>query len=258
MKNLFIIAWAFSGFVCSVSAQDGKISIKRAPGEFAKWTLTIREEKKSRSERRAEESAAAEAEIAIEADDGRERVRKTDYELTGSTGRAVTTEGKTKKEIYLHRHKTNMLMMRYDEKMERVRPYLFDQYAAPELRFAITYPGIDWVNPKYYQGVVEKGGEKCHHFLQEANTGSQQTINQDDELAYDPRFTAVTREAWFAVKTGLPLAFAQGETEGSFRHESPSKTPVKLPKEYMDAVLYYYGRGPRPGGAPTPATAAGE
>jgi hypothetical protein len=245
MRILLACAFVFLSTLTG-SSQQGKISIKRTPGDFAKWTLTIKEGKKSRSEQKAEEEAAAEAEVAVEQTSDEDRVRKTEYEITGTTGRATTTEGQTKKEIYLHRYKTNMLMLRYDEGLQRVRPYLFDQYAAPEMRFAITYPGIDWVEPKYYKGIVKKQGQNCHHFLQEANTGSQEALNKDDELAYDPRFTVVTREAWFSVDTGLPVGFESGNTEGVFRHEKPSTKPIKLPKKYMDTVLYYYGRGPRP------------
>lgn len=76
--------------------------------------------------------------------------------------------------------------------------------------------------------------------------------NPYDELAYDTQFIQVVREAWFAAKTGLPLEFKDGSVEGVFKRSPPDEAPVKLPKAFMEAVLYHYGRGPRPATSSAP------
>lgn len=245
LRPYFFVLLFLMGSV--VSGQEGEgPQIRLQPGEFAKWSLTIREKTPSRAAAAAARQQAEESEEAINDSSQEDSVRKTDYLLTGLTGRAVTRINGEKKEIYLHRYKRNMLMMKFDEGLGRVRPYLFDAYTPPEMRFGVSYPGVDWVKPKHFQAIVERDGERCFHFRQEPKTDGLVPVDPDDELAYDPRITTVVREAWFNAKTGLPLEFKDGRVEGVFSHSTPDKAPLKLPKEFMEAVLYYYGRGPRP------------
>lgn len=47
-----------------------------------------------------------------------------------------------------------MLQMKFDLRLGRVRPYLFDAYTPSEMPFGVSYPGVDWVKPSHFKAVL--------------------------------------------------------------------------------------------------------
>lgn len=205
------------------------------PNENAHYVVTMRV---SPAKEQKPDNKNAQAEIAVDSGVQEKQKKVIEVEITGQTARAVTrTNDAPAQEIYMFRD----LFLRFDAQEKKVRPYKFDQYAPVEMRFTKSFPGIDWVEPKYFRERVNFRGSDCYYFVQDARTGEKKPRSEDDALSYDNRFAENKREAWFSVTTGLPIAFQDGPLEGSYQHQATPTKAVTLPTAYQDAVKYYYG-----------------
>lgn len=211
-------------------------AVRLAPPSNAKWSIRIQpvtEELPDNGEIPKQEKESA-------------GVSTARYVLTGRTGRATIRHPEGKDEqIYFYKEGGNTLFLRYLEKARRVVPYLLDAYLTEEFRFSESYPGVGWVRKEDYHSTVEFRGELCHWFVLDPQEDNRKE-ETEASIAYNPRFSPNRREAWFSAKTGLPVAFRSGTAEGSFSHEEPPESTIKLPKPYFDALQYYYGVGQRP------------
>lgn len=257
MSKFFRLGAVISILACGhgfaqTGGDGGAPAVRLEPGKAAHWSIRVRTEKpeEEKGESPGGEGAEEGGGIAVDggADAEKPKVTRSEYLVTGNTGRAVTKGDDEKRvEIYMFRHQNDTLLFTWSKSARRVVPYLLDQYVGPEMRFSRRYPGIDWVRPSDYRGVVEFGGRKCHYYSMAPNVPDPKVrAARADALAYDPRLATATREAWFDLDTGLPVSFRDGDSKGSYRHYDAPAEALELPEAYAAALRYYYGAGARP------------
>lgn len=74
------------------------------------------------------------------------------------------------------------------------------------------FPGVGWLKPEYYEGVVLLSKRPYYHYVH----GST--------------------EAWVDVETKLPLAYKFGNFEFQFKFNAPPTGPLTMPDDYQKAL----------------------
>lgn len=100
-------------------------------------------------------------------------------------------------------------------------------YPSAEQLFTVKFPGVHWVTPKLFVKIEEAHGESCAYFREGAS--AKPDPEKMDEVLDASRFGV--REAWFSIRTGLPVAFKSGDATGRFTFDAPASAKVDLPGE---------------------------
>ena len=95
------------------------------------------------------------------------------------------------------------------------------------------FPGVHWVTPKLYVRIEEAYGEPCAYF-REAPVKTTPDPDKVDDVMDASKLQL--REAWFSVKTGLPVAFKSGESTGRFSFEPAQSDPVIPPANVREKI----------------------
>lgn len=109
-----------------------------------------------------------------------------------------------------------------------------DQYPTIEQLFQKKLPGVDWVRPKHFVKVDDSQGEPCAYF-RDGNPVKRDPDQQEvDAISDDSKYEI--REAWFSLKTGLPVAFKAGETLAKYTFEPDAKPEIVIPADIKEAI----------------------
>jgi hypothetical protein len=106
-------------------------------------------------------------------------------------------------------------------------------YPTVEQLFRNRFPGVHWVTPKLYVRIEEAYGEPCAYFC-EAPVKTTPDPDKVDDVTDASKLQL--REAWFSVKTGLPIAFKSGESTGRFAFEPAQSDPVIPPANVREKI----------------------
>jgi hypothetical protein len=79
------------------------------------------------------------------------------------------------------------------------------------------FPGVEWLDLKYFREVVTLEGRRCFHYRQEESR----------------------LEAWVEVKSGLPLAASDDTYRYHYTYLTAPETPLVLPENFSAALKDY-------------------
>ncbi len=108
-----------------------------------------------------------------------------------------------------------------------------DSYPTVEQLFRKRFPGVHWVTPKLFVKIEDAYGESCAYFREAPVTTKPDPDKIDDVMDASK---LQLREAWFSVKTGLPVAFKGGEATGRFVFEPVPADPVIPPANVREKI----------------------
>lgn len=100
-------------------------------------------------------------------------------------------------------------------------------YPSADQLFRKRFPGVDWVQPKLFVKVEEAHGEPCAYFRDDNPAKHDPSSEEIDEIVDSSKYEI--REAWFSVRTGLPVAFKAGGTLGKYDFEPVQNAQVQIP-----------------------------
>lgn len=106
-------------------------------------------------------------------------------------------------------------------------------YPTVEQLFRKRFPGVHWVTPKLFVKIEDAHGESCAYF-REAPATTKPDPDKIDDVTDASKLQL--REAWFSVKTGLPVAFKSGEATGRFTFEPVPGGPVIPPANVREKI----------------------
>ena len=109
-------------------------------------------------------------------------------------------------------------------------------YPTVEQLFRQRFPGVHWVTPKLFVKIEEAYGESCAYF-REAPATTQPDPGKIDEVTDASKFQL--REAWFSVRTGLPVACRTGDATARFTFAPPTSDPVMPPAEVREKISQF-------------------
>ncbi|NJM37989.1 MAG: hypothetical protein HC845_09120 [Akkermansiaceae bacterium] len=120
--------------------------------------------------------------------------------------------------------------------------YMVDtrSYPSPEQLFRKHFPGVNWVNRKFFVRTEVAHGEPCYYFRN--GNPEKRNPNPTEEDAFSDQSKYEIREAWFSIKTGLPVAYKAGENLGKYSFEPNENIEVTIPqiiREQMAKQVQY-------------------
>lgn len=146
------------------------------------------------------------------------------------SSRVVNLEGGSKEEaVYYGDYEFKMSPRNKEVLMSDLK-----SYPSPEQLFRSRFPGVDWVKPKLFVKIVEIHGEPCAYFRDGNPEKFDPNSEKIDDILDASKYEI--REAWFSVKTGLPVAFKSGGTEGKYQFESPGSAKVTVPGPVREKI----------------------
>lgn len=150
-----------------------------------------------------------------------EKVRYTVKNPVSS--RIVDIEGGTKEEAYY----LGNFEFRISPRDKEVLKSNLASYPNADQLFRKRFPGVDWVKPQLFVKVEEAHGEPCAYFRDGSpakfNPNSEEMDDVIDASKYE------IREAWFSIRTGLPVAFKVDGNLGKYNFEPTQNAQVQIP-----------------------------
>ncbi len=124
--------------------------------------------------------------------------------------------------------------------------------------FRRSYPGLEWVLPSHYKGIVEYKGNPCHYFqkvptpspadkIAKQESEDINSIMSSDRAMSDPTlFSQGEGEAWIAAD-GRPVAAKVGAVTSTFTHAATEAVETITPPERFvaKAQAYFDSLNPR-------------
>jgi hypothetical protein len=139
------------------------------------------------------------------------------------SSRIVDIEGGTKEEAYY----LGNFEFRISPRDKEVLTSNLDSYPSADQLFRKRFPGVDWVKPQLFVKVEEAHGESCAYF-RDGNPAKHDPNSEKMDDVIDNSKYAI-REAWFSVRTGLPVAFKAGGDLGKYTFEPAQNAQVQIP-----------------------------
>lgn len=229
IKFSFILS-TFLISAATVFSQDGpKPKIITSPPAQAVWTVNF-------SYTKTKESLISENKDAIESNQvsasDLERIDKIVYTVKKPVSCRITHyDGGSKSEAFNYEERE----FSKNKETQKIDTRKVDRLIDPQQLFVTKFPGVEWVKPKLFVKIENAYGESCAYFREDAAKLTAQQIENDDVTAevHD------VREAWFSLKSGLPVAFREAETVGKFNFGDPATADVKIPQDVREAIGKY-------------------
>jgi hypothetical protein len=218
-------------FCASASAHEGpkpKIIISPPPGQ-AVWTVKF-------SYTKTRESLVSENKEALEKDlikaSDMERIDKITYTIKKPVSCRVTDyDAGGKSEAYNYEDR-EFAKNRGEKGVDSQK---ISNLSDPQQHFVKKFPGVHWVKPKLFVKIENAYGESCALFKEEAASLTAEQLAKDDVSAE----VHSGREAWFSMKTGLPVAFKEGDAIGKFTFGDPASASVTIPQDVRESISTY-------------------
>lgn len=200
MKKLFLMM----GLVCfqAVSAQD-TIAVQK-PGASASWKIVYSQA--------PAQSGSAPVPVSPVA-----RPSEVKYTVSGSLALVETRfEDGTLRTAYL----VGGEELSRNSRTNRIRWLRQSEYTSGDASCTSVYPGFEWVAARYLVGKDKINGKSCDHY----RFVPEQVVEGE---AVRPQ------EAWVSTE-GRPIAFINGTRRGEYQFFDPPKTPMEIPKEFLE------------------------
>jgi len=215
------------------AAQTGQPPTLQRPPERGAWTVRYENEKEPAKPKPAASTDDVMADPAAAAPE----IRKVEYTTNGKVGRRVT----------YYSDRTTITAFILDSIGVEQNPASPKQIVVSDSAgmsfaggdFRRRYPGLEWVKPQFYRGVVTLDEIPCHHFA-EGEPPPAPPPDADDVMVVDPSETRSRgREAWIAGD-GRPLAAKDGNVTTTFTFKAADEVPdIEVPERFRAKVLRY-------------------
>jgi hypothetical protein len=139
------------------------------------------------------------------------------------SSRIVDIEGGTKEEAYY----LGNFEFRISPRDKEVLTSNLESYPSADQLFRKRFPGVDWVKPQLFVKVEEAHGEPCAYFRDGSPAKFDPNSEKMDDVIDNSKYAI--REAWFSVRTGLPVAFKAGGDLGRYTFEPEQNAQVQIP-----------------------------
>ena len=149
------------------------------------------------------------------------------------SSRIVDVEGGAKQEAYYFGN----FEFRIAPKTQEVLMTDLDSYPSADQLFRKRFPGVDWVKPNLFVRIEDARGEPCAYFRDGNPAKLDPKSEKMDDIIDASKYQI--REAWFSVKTGLPVAFKVGDTLAKYAFEPAQDADVKIPPSVRDKINEY-------------------
>lgn len=99
--------------------------------------------------------------------------------------------------------------------------------------FLRRYPGLEWIKPKFYRGVVKLGETDCHYFAEDAPPPPPPTSGDAQDLMIPSADLFLgNRQAWIS-NDGHPLATKIGTETATYTYLPANEVPViQIPEAF--------------------------
>jgi hypothetical protein len=216
------------------AAQTGPPPALKPPPERAAWTVRYKTEK----EKEKPKPAAATDDVMVDISSAAPEIRKVEYATNGKVGRRVT----------YFSDRTTITAFVLDsigvhENPADPKDIVISDFSSPWMAggdFLRRYPGLEWVKPQFYRGVVKLDEIPCHHFV-EGEAPPASPSGADDVMPVDPSALSVGgREAWI-TGDGRPLAAKNGNVTTTFTFKPADEVPViEIPERFRAKAQRYF------------------
>lgn len=139
------------------------------------------------------------------------------------SSRIVDIEGGTKEEAYY----LGNFEFKISPRDKEVMKSNLASYPNADQLFRKRFPGVDWVKPQLFVKVEETHGEPCAYFRDGSPVKYDPNSEQMDDVIDASKYEI--REAWFSIRTGLPVAFKAGGNLGKYDFEPAQNAQVQIP-----------------------------
>lgn len=205
-----------------------KILTSPPPGQVV-WTVSYTYTK-TRENLRSENKDALEKAQVTESD--LERFDKITYTIKKPVSSRITTyDGGGKSEAYLFED-SEFFKKRGAKEVDKQK---VTSTSDPQQLYHTKFPGVEWVKPKLFVKILDAYGESCAFFREEAAVVTAEQLNKDDLSAQNHS----VREAWFSMKTGLPVAYKEMDMTGKFKFADPATATVNIPQDVREKIAKY-------------------
>ena len=222
------LATSLNGF--SQAASGPKILLAPPVGEMA-WTIRYTYQKAIRETvaEKGEDLAARSLEMA-----DLTRPEKVRYLIKNPISSRITDiEGGTKEEAYY----MGNFEFRISPRDKEVLTTNLDSYPSADQLFRKRFPGVDWVKPKLFVKIEEAHGEPCAYFRDGNPEKFDPNSTKVDDIIDSSKYEI--REAWFSVKTGLPVAFKAGGNLGKYKFDPVQGGQVQVPQPVREKMAQH-------------------
>jgi hypothetical protein len=215
------------------AAQTGPPPALKPPPERGAWTVRYKTEK----EKEKPKPAAATDDVMVDVSAAAPEIRKVEYVTNGKVARRVT--------YYSDRTTITAFILDslgVEENPANPKQLVIGDFNSPWMAggdFLRRYPGLEWVKPQFYRGVVKLDEIPCHHFV-EGEARPAPPSDADDVMPVDPSEMRLGgREAWITAD-GRPLATKHGNVSTTFTFKPADEVPViEIPERFRAKVQRY-------------------
>jgi len=252
MKSLsvFSLPFALLTLVSAGSAMSQQAPAIAAPAPQSAWVVSYK------SDKQPEKKAAADPTSGMVASSGNSwELKSREYTLNGKVARSVTryTDGKTVTAFALSG-------IGVQENPTDTTDLIVDNFSSPWMvqgDFRRSYPGLAWILPAYYKGIVDYKGTLCHYFAEDVAPPAP-TVNADvavaakvdikpnldmsknSGMANPTKMSKGGGEAWIAVADMRPVATKTGELTATFSHTpTDSVETITVPERFLAKAQAY-------------------
>jgi hypothetical protein len=209
----------------------------RPPPERGAWTISYKNDKPKQSAAPPARSGDAfmvnPAAFAPAAE-----VKSRQYTINGKLAKSLTlfSDGKTLT-VYI----VGMFGIR--ERAEDPKDLVLDHLSSPFFAgsdFRTHFPGLEWVRPEKYKGVVKLGDLRCHYFAEGAPPA--QPLSNMSVFSVPNRSNLSGtggREAWF-TEDGFPRQTKEGSLTATYTFKSADDVgPIDVPERFIAEARRY-------------------
>lgn len=227
-KNLlFALLVLPIGAPAQTSSPTSRPPALQPPANPSAWTVQYQDEKDESSNQRREPGAEAEARSAASTIP---KITKIEFAIKGKVARSIATysDGTTRTSFVFD-------SIGVQENPGDPTDIIINDFSSPWMTggdFLRRYPGLEWVRPKFYRGVVQLGEVACHHFAEDAPAAPAPASDDDAMMPLPSEMLVGNREAWISMD-GRPLATKQGTEIATYTYRPTGQVPtIEIPERF--------------------------
>lgn len=211
-------------------AQQPSSPVLPPPPPRAAWEISYKNEQSRKPAPQSQSALIVPSQTTAE-------IKSCDYTLDGELGKSVTryNDGKSVT-VY------TMGSVGVGENPQDPKDLVITDFSSPWMaqgEFRKRYPGLDWVRPGIYKGVVEYRGAPCHYFV-EGNAPQEASVAAPVEALVNPQaIHEQGRQAWFGMD-GRPVAYMDRSSTATFTFKPEDSVPsIEVPERFFSVAQRY-------------------
>lgn len=235
----FLFAWLTPAFIALLAlpagAQEAKPPALQPPPTPGGWTVRYKDQAPKSRPQSAELGTGGEmvTEAAPVA-----TIERADYTVDGNMGKCVLhySDGGKAMAIVVNGISVQQNPFNPDDLVISN----FSTFGASGTDFTREYPGLAWILPEFYKGIVELGEMTCHYFA-EGEAPPQPKRSADDVMLGPDDVTTPLggREAWLDA-AGRPVQTKEGTVIATYKfHPASQVGPIEIPAKFKAKFLAY-------------------